>query len=56
MTRDPDFRAKVQALSDSNRTADWDYHRAIEDVLALIDKEQPTVTAAEIRDEPGFVG
>ncbi len=37
-----DLRAKVEALRDgtTNRTRDWDYFAALDDVLALFDGEQ----------------
>jgi hypothetical protein len=28
--------ASMEALHDSNRTADWDYHRALDDVAELL--------------------
>jgi hypothetical protein len=33
-----DLRAKIEALYGTNRTADWDYHRALDDVLDLMEK------------------
>lgn len=34
-----DLVGGVEALHDANRTSDWDYHRALDDVLALLGKE-----------------